>query len=123
MKFIKIITALPIAIALICASIATSHAEMLVSDNNTKIIFVSVNGGTDSPNPGTTCIKVSDTVSENCTAGFIAIPRNNKELLSAAFQAKATSSSIWLNYSDSADQQHCPGQSFTNCTVSGIGLK
>ncbi|MFD1878241.1 hypothetical protein ACFSF3_15220 [Vibrio chagasii] len=95
---------------------------MKVSDN-TKVVFVAVNGGTDSANPGTSCIKVSSAVSSSCDSGYIAIPNNNKALLSASLQAKATNTNVWLNYNSAAVKQHCPGLVFTNCTVSSIALK
>jgi len=103
--------------------VSVAQAQLLVSDNNTKITFVVVNGGLDSPNPGVTCIQVSDPLSASCTKGYVAIKGSNKELLSAALHAKATGSNIWLNYDDAAGQQHCPGITYTNCAVSSIGLK
>ncbi|CCN49415.1 exported hypothetical protein [Vibrio nigripulchritudo MADA3029] len=97
-------------------------AEMRVSDN-TRVVFVAVNGGSDSHNSGTSCIKVSNVVSSSCESGFIAIPNNNKALLSAALQAKATNVDVWVNYNNASVRQHCPGLVFTHCTVSSIALK
>lgn len=91
--------------------------------DNIKVTFVAVNGGTDSPNQGTTCIKVSATLPAACAGQFVAIKNNNKELISAALHAKATGRDIWLYYDPNAGSNHCPGQVFTPCAVNSIGLK
>lgn len=106
--------------ALLLSSI--SLGEGLVVDN-IKIEFVMVNGGSDSPNIGTTCIKVSATLPETCAGQFVAIKNNNKALLSAALHAKATGSNIWFYYETDAGSNHCPGQVFTPCAVNSIGLR
>lgn len=89
----------------------------------TKINLVVVNGGVDSPNRGTTCLKVSVPISTNCQSGFLAIPSNNKELLSAVLMAKASGSNVYVYYEDTLAAQHCPGQAFTSCIINSIGLE
>ncbi|HEY6528759.1 MAG TPA: hypothetical protein VIZ65_08690 [Cellvibrionaceae bacterium] len=98
------------------------HAAQKVLDDK-KITFVVVNGGADSPNQGTTCIRIDNGISEQCTSGFVAIRNNNKELISAALHAKATERPIWFFYEDASGSNHCPGAVFTPCVVTSIGLK
>lgn len=50
-----------------------SNAEMKVI-NSTFVTHVAVNGGADTANPGTTCIKASSAASSACTGGYIGIP-------------------------------------------------
>ena len=97
-------------------------AELKVADDVT-ITQVVVNGGADSPNSGTTCLKKSGVLEGTCN-GFIAIRNNNNQLLSAALHAKATGGKVWMYYANSAGtSNHCPGKVFTPCAVSSIGLK
>lgn len=88
--------------------------------NGITITAVAVNGGTDTVNPGTTCIMVSAPVSAGCSAGYLAIQNNNKELIAAALQARATGKNIWLYYEDAIGSYHCPGLVFTPCSVISI---
>src|SRR5690242_10897804 len=68
--------------------------------DNTTVTLVSVNGGSDTNNPGTSCLKVSSPVSASCTGAFIAIPNNNVQLLATALRAKTTGSFVWVYYSE-----------------------
>ena len=100
-------------------------ADMPIIDTAT-ITQGHVNGATDTKNPGTSCISVS--VSEPqilpavCSGGYIAIPENNSELISAALTAKVSSSNIRLYFDDSGSY-HCPGLVFTPCSVISIAIK
>lgn len=88
------------------------------------ITTVSVNGGADTRNPGTTCIRISSAVVPACPTGLVAIPNNNRQLIAAALLNKAAGSQIWLYYyEDAADRHHCPGQVFTPCSVISIESK
>ncbi|TVZ37842.1 hypothetical protein P886_2188 [Alteromonadaceae bacterium 2753L.S.0a.02] len=108
-------------ILLICFySSAVLSAQVVVGD--TKIQYVLVNGGEDSPNSGTTCIKISDSVRDTCN-GYVAVINNNQALLSAALHAKATGNSVWFYYDDNKGNNHCPGAVFTPCALNSIGLR
>lgn len=109
---------IPIALISISFSALAERATL----NNSKIEFVAVNGAEDAPNPGTTCIRVTEQIPESCN-GYMAIPNNNNSLISAALHAKATGKDVWIHYEVPASAQHCPGIVFTNCTVSSIGLR
>jgi hypothetical protein len=87
---------------------------------DTTIVSVAVNGGADVANQGTTCLRVSDPVAASCPGGFVAIPNNNKLLISTALMSKATASKVWLYYLDDGTSQHCPGLVFTPCSVISI---
>lgn len=92
---------------------------------NTVMSQVVVNGGLDTANPGTSCIVVGTQVSSACPASRVAIPNNNKQLLAAALQAKATGGRVWLYYAIQSDEKpkfHCPGQVLTPCAVISISL-
>lgn len=114
-----------IVIAISACSIVSipAFAQGLTVDNSPTVAEVYVNGGADTVNPGTTCLRVSVPVSAACTAGVLAIPNNNKQLFAAALTAKATGSKIWLYYDDNAGSLHCPGAVFTPCSVISISLK
>ena len=89
----------------------------------TTIVAVAVNGGSDVVNQGTTCLRVSDPVAASCPSGFVAIPNNNKLLISTALMSKATASKVWLYYLDDGTSQHCPGLVFTPCNAISIMAK
>ena len=91
---------------------------------DTTIAQVSVNGGSDTENVGVTCVRVTGVVSSTCQAGWVAIKNNNKLLIAAALQAKATGALVWFYYDDAgATSLHCPGHVFTPCTVISISVK
>jgi hypothetical protein len=92
------------------------------STDDTTITLVAVNGGNDTANPGTSCLKVSNPVSASCTAGYVAIPNNNVQLLATALRAKAANNRIWLYYNESGNF-HCPGIVFTPCNVISIMVR
>jgi len=96
-------------------------ADQLV--DNTTIATVSVNGGGDTRNPGTTCLRITSPVAAACSASFVAIPNNNKQLIAAALAARTSSAKVWLYYDDAAPALHCPGQVFTPCSVISIEVK
>ncbi|AZN35142.1 hypothetical protein [Iodobacter ciconiae] len=100
---------------------APVFAQQQMADNVT-INSVSVNGGLDSPNQGTTCVTVS-AGAHMCPAGYVAIPNNNKQLIAAALAAKANGSKVWLYFEDASVSYHCPGRVFTPCGVNSIEVK
>lgn len=110
-------------LALISILAAQSTFAASQDIDNVTVTSVMVNGGTDTQNPGTTCVKVSVPLAAVCRNGYVAIQNNNKLLIAAALQAKATSSKVWFYYDDSAGPFHCPGHVFTPCSVIGIELK
>ena len=69
------------------------NAEMLAV-NNTKVDEIVVNGGSDTANPGVTCIRVTSQISSQCVDGYIGIPNNNAQLISAALAAKASGKDV-----------------------------
>lgn len=88
-----------------------------------KITFVTINGGSDSSNPGTSCFLLSGGTSEKCSGGYIAIRNNNAQLISSVLQAKATGADVWVYYEDNSPTQHCPGIVFTPCAVISVGVR
>jgi len=90
---------------------------------DTKIQLVYLNGGADTANPGTTCIKVASPISSACPSGMVAIQNNNSELIAAAMQAKATGALVDFYYNDAGGPFHCPQYAFTPCSVLVIGIK
>lgn len=91
---------------------------------DTRVSHVAVNGGADTENAGTTCVRVTAAVSSTCPSGWVAIKNNNKLLIAAALQAKATDALIWFFYDDAGSQSlHCPGHQFTPCSVISITVK
>lgn len=110
------------AFGIACAlSASIAVADQVTMD--TTIVQVAVNGGSDVANQGTTCLSVSDPVAASCPGGFVAIPNNNKLLISAALMSKATASKVWLYYVDNGTSQHCPGLVFTPCNAISIMAK
>lgn len=103
-------------------AVQTSIAAPQYPDNVT-ITTVSVNGGADTQNPGTTCVTVSIALPAACQGGFVAIPNNNKLLIAAALQAKATNSKVAFYFDDTAGPFHCAGHVFTPCSVISIQIK
>lgn len=113
--------------ALWCFALAVLSIQPAAADDefieDTAIDVVAVNGGTDTTNPGTTCVRITSPVSASCPAGYIAIQNNNKELIAAAMQAKASDSRIGFYYRNNIGSFHCPGRAFTPCSVISITLK
>lgn len=107
---------------ILCAFAPHSTAAGLVLAD-AAISAVAVNGGQDTPNPGTTCIQLNPAVSAACTGGYVAILNNNKQLIAAALLSKATASKVDLYYSDATGSNHCPGFVFTPCVVISIQSK
>ncbi len=91
--------------------------------NDTTIEKVAINGGSDAPNTGVSCIKLSSTVSSQCSDGYLAIKNNNKELISAALTAKASGANVWVSYYDFETTNHCPDIAMTKCVLSTIMIK
>lgn len=91
--------------------------------DDTTIASVAVNGGSDTQNPGTTCLRISSPVVAACTGTFVAIPNNNRQLIAAALASKASGSKVLLYYDDSGSPYHCPGHVFTPCSVISIETK
>lgn len=111
-----------LAVGIAAFPVASAFAAGQVADP-VWITGVAVNGGADTLNPGTTCITVSAPLVAACPAGYVAIPNNNRLLIAAALQARATLSKVWFYYDDSAGASHCPGHVFTPCGVISIELK
>jgi hypothetical protein len=111
------------AAAAACLMLCAPSQAVSLTVDGTTIATVSVNGGADTANPGTTCIRVTTTISATCTAGFVAIPNNNKLLIAAALVNKTSGSKVMLYYEDAAASNHCPGYAFTPCTVISIESK
>lgn len=108
--------------AAVVSTVPPAYAAGQVIDGVT-VTGVAVSGGSDTQNPGTTCVTISMPLVAACSSGYVAIQNNNKQLTAAALQAKATSSKVWLYYDDSAGPFHCPGHVFTPCSVVSIELK
>lgn len=108
-----------IAVALATAASLAAHAEEIY---DASIASVNVNGGTDTSNPGTTCITLAVSLPAQCTGGYVAIPNNNRLLVATALQAKAAGSKVWFYYSTTGSH-HCPGKVFTPCGVISIELR
>jgi hypothetical protein len=66
---------------------------------------------------------VSSPVSAACVNGIVALPNNNPQLLSAALTAKSSGAKVWLYYSDSEPNFHCPGLVLTPCGASTIFIQ
>lgn len=113
-------TVIVASLAIVAAPLAFAAGYTL---DGVTISSVAVNGGTDTNNPGTTCVKISAPVVAACPNGMVAIQNNNKLLIGAALQAKATSSKVWFYYDDAAGSFHCPGHVFTPCSVVSIEIK
>lgn len=115
---------LSVLLALVIFPVSNFSLAEIKAVDNTTVTSVSVNGGADSANPGVTCLKVSYAVSQSCTNGYVAIPNNNAQLLSAALAAKSTGAKVWLYYADSSvsTTYHCPGLAFTPCSVISIAI-
>lgn len=105
-----------VALMLLLCATASAANQIVI----TKMRYLSANGGADTANPGVTCLKVNGYVSSSCPAGWIAIRNNNKELIAAAFQAKASGASFTLHYEDAGGPFHCPFLVFTPCSVNSI---
>lgn len=110
-----------VGIALVPTS---GQADQFMTDDAT-LTHVVTNGGTDSANAGTSCIRLSIAVSSACPNGWIAIKDNNRQLLSTALAAKASASVVWLYYDTNwaGASFHCPGLTFTPCSVISIAMK
>ena len=87
-----------------------------------KVNAIAINGGADTVNPGTSCIKITASIPAVCK-GYIAIKNNNKLLLSAALTAKTTGSSTWIYFEDNDGSLHCPGRTYTSCSLISIEVK
>lgn len=89
-----------------------------------KIANVAVTGGEDTSNPGVSCIKLDVPVVEQCGAGYVAIPKNNSDMIRAALVAKSSNAnlSIYYNSAQPPAEGHCPGIVFTPCQLISIIL-
>jgi hypothetical protein len=96
-------------------------AETLIV-SETTIENVVINGGQDSPNVGTSCIKLATPISATCSE-YLAIRNNNKELISAVLTAKASNAKVWVSYYTQQPSLHCPDIAVTTCALSSIMLK
>lgn len=101
-----------------CA-IATEHVV-----DGTSVAAVAINGGTDTGNPGTSCMRVYASVPAVCGGGYIAIPNNNRQLIAAALAAKSTGGPVRLYFLDTAGATYqCPGFASTTCNLVTIELQ
>ena len=112
-----------VAFAAYCASCAGTAFAANQNVGDTTVAAVAVNGGTDTANPGTTCVRIAAPVSASCAASYVAIPNNNRNLIAAALLAKTSGAKVWFYYEDATATQHCPGRVFTPCTVISIETK
>jgi uncharacterized membrane-anchored protein len=110
-----------LAAALVLGMPATAQTSFVTND--APLAEVAVNGGTDTLNPGTTCIKLAEPPTAACPAGFLYIPNNNKHLVSAALMAKASNSRVSVYFISNAASGHCPGHVFTPCSVISIFVR
>ena len=90
--------------------------------DNATVSFVAINGGSDTLNPGTSCIQIQPAADAACTGGLIYIPNNNKQLLSTALAANSSKARTWVYYVTDAAAGHCPGQAFTPCSLISLGI-
>ena len=112
-----------LAVLLSVSGYAYANEPQQLYIEETRVNAVFVNGGADSANSGTTCIRVAENIDTTCTGNIMAIPNNNSELFSASLAAKATGGKTWVYFiADENAQQHCPGTVFTPCTLVTIGL-
>ncbi|QHH96428.1 hypothetical protein [Acinetobacter dispersus] len=112
---------LTLTLFLLTGTVLTStHAGLVVED--TTIIDLFIHGGTDTANPGTSCIKISSPVSAACK-GLISIPNNNKPLLAAALSAQLSKNKVWFYYDDNGTTSHCPGVGFTPCSLISLSIR
>ena len=110
-----------IGIGLWTTSIVALGAGVFIND--TTVVIVAAHGGTDTSNPGTACMQVATAPVAACVGGWVAIPNNNKQLVSAALVAKATGARVTLYYDDAGSTQHCPGLAFTPCAAISLMVK
>lgn len=108
-------------IAILFTAISVAALTWITRDQ-VIISLVMVNGGTDTLNPGTSCIQIDPPASE-CTGGYIYIPNNNKQLLGAAISANTSKARSYVQFVSDAQSGHCPGQVFTNCSLNSLGIK
>jgi hypothetical protein len=111
---------LPLAVITLSAG---AYAITALFTNDTTIFEVVVNGGADTLNAGTTCIRLAETPAQACTSGYLYIPNNNKHLVAAALTAKASNARVALYYVSDAQAGHCPGVVFTPCSVISISQR
>jgi len=65
---------LSVGIGLLAADVCLAEGKVIA---DTSLDFVSVNGGSDTANAGTTCVRITTPVSASCQ-NFVAIQNNNK---------------------------------------------
>lgn len=109
-----------LSVAAACLALAAPAHAAGQGSAMTTIEVVAVNGGGDTVNPGTSCIKLAIPVVAACVGGYIAIPNNNKQLLTAALVNKATGGNVAVYYDDATGTNHCPGLVFTPCALISI---
>jgi hypothetical protein len=110
---------LPLAVITLSAG---AYALTALFTNETTIAEVAVNGGADTLNVGTTCIRLVEAVPPTCS-GYLYIPNNNKHLTAAALTAKASNARVVVYYVPDAQAGHCPGVVFTPCSVISISQR
>ena len=100
-----------------------AYADGVTHLPQTNISNIATNGGNDTTNPGLSCIKIDNVDGAGCTAGYVAIPNHNKQLLASAYMVKAMNiQNPWIYFVDTPGQQnHCPGLVFTSCLLISIG--
>ena len=115
-RFVSVLCALQFAAGFNQAMAANSIV------NNALLLNVSVNGGADTANPGTTCFRIDLSAPAACASGVIAIQNNNKQLLAGVLLAKSTGVRVHLYIETASSSQHCPWQVFTTCTLTNIEI-
>ena len=110
-----------LAVGIATLTLEASAADQMIAD--AVVVEVAVNGGADTSNPGFTCIRVTPGPVAACSAGYVAITNNNRQLIATALLAKSTGARVAFYYNDAVATQHCPALVFTTCSVNSIILK
>lgn len=104
------------------AALATSSSRYLVLEG--QIQEVAAHGGTDTFNPGTSCLRLSaETAPSRCVGAWLYLPNNNRHLLAASIAAKAGGGSTIIYVDTEAPQGHCPGRVFTPCQIASVSVR
>ena len=107
---------------ILASSVSPAAFAGEVSVDPATITVLAVNGGADTANPGVTCLQIAEPLLPSC-GGYVAVPNQNKYLIVAAIEAKATNAPVRLYYYGDTGNYHCPGRGFTACSVMSIDLK
>lgn len=115
--FAKSLLVLPVLVTVFLAPSAVAGQDTVY---DVEVSLLAVNGGSDTANPGVTCLQLSSPINAVCPVGWIAIRNNNPALLAAALQAKASKERVYVYYDMGQQTYHCPGQTQTPCSLISI---